>query len=403
MGAISQNNGMIGLEYSLSNYIFDTERPISEDDGFKDDDFKDFFEPNERRPQDIKEHINKCEKGIIVSTGTERSFFDLIFSDKCEGLVVRDINPKVKAYVDFNTLLLRISKTKEEYSKFSWSDITTSKSEVEEKVREIEIRIEESDVPNRMKDYYLNNINNFAEIYFKAGKIWRKSQDFSACKYHEIDEQFEKLQKYAKDGNIVSTIGTINELKFLSQLKVSVVDTSNIVEYIFLDLQIAENCFPRVIYHTFLEGSKYLSYVHAPLQPCDRKLYDTIRGKIFKTFKRESDDYKVIIEKIFKDPEVPDLSIDEIVKSYNQDEIVNSYNQKEFSHFFRDLLRHDETEDKFDNQIHAIYSPKTLTLLKNIFEPDVYPTWVKVTILGIAIMGVIGLGYILSKRPMGSS
>jgi hypothetical protein len=89
--------------------------------------FYDFLEPNEGNPQKLIPHLQEIsKKGVVVSTGTERSFFFLLFLVKllanknlCEGLIIKDINPKVKAYVDFNVLLLRITKTVEEYRELS--------------------------------------------------------------------------------------------------------------------------------------------------------------------------------------------------------------------------------------------------------------------------------------------
>ena len=80
--------------------------------------FTDFFlTPSETVGTDLAPHIQKMEQGLIVSVGTERSFFDLALADqsRCEGLVVRDINPKVKAYVDFNVLLFRIANSRKDY------------------------------------------------------------------------------------------------------------------------------------------------------------------------------------------------------------------------------------------------------------------------------------------------
>ena len=82
-----------------------------------DKDVLQFLEPNERIPVNVRPHLLKMQRGLIVSVGTERSFFDLLLSDPnlCTGLVVRDVNPRVKAYVDFNTLLLTIATSRLDY------------------------------------------------------------------------------------------------------------------------------------------------------------------------------------------------------------------------------------------------------------------------------------------------
>jgi hypothetical protein len=79
--------------------------------------FKDYLVPNELNPYLVKLHFDLLdEAGLLVSTGTERSFIDLALCEKCTGLVGVDINPRVKAYNDFNTLLLRLSENRKDYN-----------------------------------------------------------------------------------------------------------------------------------------------------------------------------------------------------------------------------------------------------------------------------------------------
>src|SRR5579872_1647372 len=72
---------------------------------------RDYREPNECGPNHIKPHLALMEKGWIVSVGSERSFFDILLSpeEQCEGLIILDIDPRIKAYCDFLILLLRMS------------------------------------------------------------------------------------------------------------------------------------------------------------------------------------------------------------------------------------------------------------------------------------------------------
>jgi len=75
--------------------------------------FADYRYPNEGNITEYRSLFQMQQPGLLVSTGTERSFFALIETvlaspqGYCKGLVIRDINPKVKAYTDFNVLLLR--------------------------------------------------------------------------------------------------------------------------------------------------------------------------------------------------------------------------------------------------------------------------------------------------------
>lgn len=218
----------------------------------------DFLNPNEANPEKVQEHLAKTVHGIIVSTGTERSFFDLILSPACEGLVVRDINPRVKAYVDFVVLLLRISETREEFNALS-------------DVKDITGKLEQGSLPENVKRYYLKHVASFAKIYHKLDKDWKKDKRFEKVRYDLHDDQFQKLQKYAREGNIIATVGDINDLTFLRNRKVSVVDASNIHNYSLIDLQGEGDFHPRVIQTLIIEEeTTYSSFVHTPLTSEER-------------------------------------------------------------------------------------------------------------------------------------
>lgn len=229
--------------------------------------YGDFLEPNEINPHRVKPHLQLAEKGVIVSAGTERSFFDLLFHPSCEGLVVRDLNPRVKAYVDFNTLLLRISDNQKEYSTLSTNNC----------IEVITAKIEKGSLPDKIRDYYLKNLKEFAHVYYSTPKRWRTiiSECFTKCRYDLNHTHFTHLQKYAKEGNIIATVGPINELEFLSNRTISVVDTSNIDGYSPIDLKVNGN--PRVIRTNCVS---YFSHKHAPLTPSERTKFETLVQKI---------------------------------------------------------------------------------------------------------------------------
>ena len=249
-------------------------------------DFPDYLEPNEGSPEDVKSHLALMEKGIIVSTGTERSFFDLLFSDekRCEGLVIRDINPKVKAYVDFNTLLLRISETRDEYLELSSE--TKGEESFSSRIEVITDKIKKNSLPDKVKCYYQKHLKDFGFIYLKEPKSWRNSKYYRACKYHLKAAEFSKLQAYAKAGNIISTIGDINDLRFLHSRQVAIVDTSNIADYVMLDFLGGENFKPRVITTIVgCEKTDYYSYAHEKLTEEENREFDELLEKRRKDMK----------------------------------------------------------------------------------------------------------------------
>ncbi|HEX4840150.1 MAG TPA: hypothetical protein VFU89_06880 [Rhabdochlamydiaceae bacterium] len=239
-------------------------------------DFQDYTRTqNEWPPQNIQPHLGQSAPGAMVVTGTERGFFNLLFSDEglCIGLIFRDINPKAKAYIDFNTLLLRISQNMQEYTKLSepiewWRD--DYDAIMSKRIALITEKTQMSDLPERVQKYYLKNIKRLGESYLHLGQSgdWRKDERLRACWYHQNEEQFLKLQRYAKAGNIIATVGDINDLEFLKETKISTVDTSNIHDYCVVNLKGAPDFSPKVIWtELFLGETKYYSSPYTPHEP----------------------------------------------------------------------------------------------------------------------------------------
>jgi hypothetical protein len=179
----------------------------------------------------------------------------------------------VKAYIDFNVLLLRISKNMQEYAELSEPVALGSKAETTlyNRITVIKEKTLSSDLPEVVKNYYLKHMSMLGSIYLWLGRSqdWRKDSRWSDCWYHKNEEQFLKLQRYAKSGNIIATIGDINALKCLRDTKISVVDTSNIHDYCVVNLQGEGNFSPTVIWTELsVDGTQYYSapYTsHSPL------------------------------------------------------------------------------------------------------------------------------------------
>ncbi len=241
----------------------------------KDCGFPDFIDSNEGSPEGIKSHLALAQEGAGVSTGTERMFFALLFALRCSleihgnkgswKWVGVDINPRAKAYKDFNLLLFRISKTREEYLVLS---------EPVKEAPSLHARIEiirekmAGCLTDRLERYYQKHLVDFASIYLKQDHSWRDSEYFKECHYHKNDIPFAQLQDCIKSGNIINVIGDINNLSFLGESgeTVSVVDASNIHEYAILNFKFGSDCRPRIII-TSQEDKKttYFSFVYDPL------------------------------------------------------------------------------------------------------------------------------------------
>ena len=293
---------------SISNIYFnkyvpdiymDTSIPISlekefENQGVFDIDldkgcnFEDYLSPNEGNPQSIIPHLRAAQEfpGIPVCTGTERLFFLLLFSNvvTCQGMVGRDINPKVKAYVDFNTALLRISKTVQEYEKLSSYIRNKDENLLRERINVIKRKIELSDLDEKVKRYYLENIYRFGEIYLTTDKNWREEDSdlYKYCWYDRDKELFSKLKHYADSGNIICTVGSIDDLAFLKNRKITIIDTSNIKTYSCLDFKGGGDFHPRIIWT--IQDPKYTTYyssIFKSLSERERIEFDGLLNKVY--------------------------------------------------------------------------------------------------------------------------
>lgn len=237
--------------------------------------FSDFLEPNEGTPEGLAPHLDLMSRGLIVAVGTERCFFGLLLSNptKCEGMVVRDINPRVKAYVDFNILLLRISCAREEYCSLATKPANERSLEVRlTHIRE-KIKTTLSILPFR-KEYYQKHLKAFADVYFNTSKEWVSKTCFSKVNYFNDNAQFSKLQEFANAGKIVATIGSITDLSFLRNRRVAIIDTSNVNAYCVLDIQGFPCTYPTRLIWTGLRSddlTTYRSFTYSHVTTAERE------------------------------------------------------------------------------------------------------------------------------------
>src|SRR5581483_1601630 len=215
-------------------------------------------------------------------------FFHLLFCDekKCKGIIGRDMAPEVMKYNTFNILLLRICSTREEYVKLSTPVADCEKINVETLKARIDLireKTENSDIPDEIKRYYLDHLEDFGTLYLTQRQTWRGDTFFDKCNYTKRDDLFLKLQRYAKSGKIIPTIGDINDLAFLEHKKIAIVDASNIHDHFPLAFRFREGHFPRIV-HTWLGGEKchYSSYQFQPMTEEENKEFDALLREIDK-------------------------------------------------------------------------------------------------------------------------
>ena len=135
-----------------------------------------------------------------------------------------------------------------------------------------------------MRSYYLKHLGEFGAVYLNAPQKWRDLDCFSEFKYYRNDKDYEDLKGYACRGDIISTLGDINDLTFLNGTNISVLDTSNVSEYCFLNFKVreGEHFQPRVIWTDGFDEKNfaYRSYSYEPLTVEQAKEFDRLFSMI---------------------------------------------------------------------------------------------------------------------------
>ncbi len=305
--------------------------------------FPAYLSPNEMKPLNALPHLTMTQPGLIVSVGTERSFFDLALSGpQCQGLVVRDIHPFVKAYVDFNVLLLRIAKDIQAYVQLSTplpddADHEEDSKEYAEKIRTIQQTIKNSPhIPAKMQRYYLDHLEAFADIYFQTNKrtnvygnglqpSWRTLAAFDGVKYNENEVLFQNLQRHARAGNIIATVGDIGDLTFLDHKNIAIVDASNVSQYNIVNIR--TNSTPTIINtkifydHTEYRSATFHKLTKEQIGALDdllRMVRDTFRG-----YPRAYSDFGSEVFELIKAAN-PSLELEKVQLGYYSENLLNA-------------------------------------------------------------------------------
>ncbi|GEM_PF-3550177 len=236
--------------------------------------FMDYLEPNENHPEGIKPHLDLAEEEIFVSSGTERCKAALFRNFKA--VVMRDISHRVKAYNDYDILSLKLSGNIKQYQKLTApipcnynapllerAAAIAATPAFSERIEVLFNKIKNSNLNNKQKQYYNKHLRDFASIYLSQEHAWRNKPSFEALHYHKNESQFLKLQELAKSGGMVSTIGPIGDLGFLSKYKVSVVDTSNIWQYVPIHIE-GLSFSTRIVITVVVNPTRFFSCIHIP-------------------------------------------------------------------------------------------------------------------------------------------
>lgn len=232
--------------------------------------FREYLYPNELRPGLLKNIFDSVSEGVLLSTGTERTFIGAALYEKCEGLIGVDINPRVKAYNDFNMLLISLAESREDYLKLRATDEiialiktnnarrTRSTFDPTDSFNKIRSRLDQSELADEIKGYFRENLNDYGRVFYEAQQLDKMltlldsdlskdaccdftcfsltpPQFFANANYLYDDKLFQNIKNLVVEGNVMFVTGDINELDDFSQVPIKCIDSSNISDYVKLD------------------------------------------------------------------------------------------------------------------------------------------------------------------------
>jgi hypothetical protein len=249
-------DGLVNLEKILN--IFQTGRVTVQGSVLEThNEFDRYLSPNERALNRLRDLFKAMPEpqhpGTLLSVGTERSFFLWLLTPKTwrRCLVVQDVNPKVKAYLDFAMLLLHIALNREECLQLAQLPGGSMDENVcRQRVNELQVKIQSSDMSGDKKKYYLTDdrLMSFARIYYRSNSNLSCSDHWSSLKenecvnYWKSDDLFKELKDAVTAGCIVTSVRSIDDSGLLRPYQVIsaipptvLADVSNVSTYHILD------------------------------------------------------------------------------------------------------------------------------------------------------------------------
>ena len=201
-----------------------------------------YLDPNEGPVTPIAPLLEQMTPGWIVSAGTVRSLFDLILApQQCAGVIVRDLNPLVKDYIEYLVILLKTCDHAEFVSYAA--PLEDPRFCQARRVDQLKERVQKhATLHPHFKEHYIQRLDACYSAYYQALHTWTipgrlHSAPIARClqdvNFHLQPELFNKLKAYACAGRIIATTGNINDLIELGRhgIAISVIDFSNITGY----------------------------------------------------------------------------------------------------------------------------------------------------------------------------
>jgi hypothetical protein len=225
----TRNRKNINIQRGGGNYLDLKKIYKSLNEEYKDyvpnSEWDSYLIPNELQPRDLLTKLNGDKtiipfknEGILISTGTERSLFDLLMvGDKCTGLIIIDINPSVKYYMDWLLYCFKNAKTLKEFNTLRLNDSRVNGSENDEMINQCRICYQTTNMFRKNAPDYITD------------------KCFEDYRYWEKEDLFLKIKEYVEQGAIITITQSIDDLFFIELgTNIELLDSSNISQYKFL-------------------------------------------------------------------------------------------------------------------------------------------------------------------------
>lgn len=262
--------------------------------------FREYLFPNELRPGLLRNLFASQPRGVLVSTGADRAFIAASLYENCEGLIGVDINPRVKAYNDFNMLLIGLAQSREDYLTLRATESLIEHTKENDTrhtpivfnttviVDTIRRKLEESGLHEEVKSYFRDSLDEYAEVFYEAQQLkkmltlldpdlskkacrdftcysLRPAKFFADANYLYDDELFRRLKKLVSEGKVMFVVGDINKLDEFSELPITCIDSSNIGDYVSLDFARMQFLVDRRALHIWAENQGVVCRYHSKI------------------------------------------------------------------------------------------------------------------------------------------
>ncbi len=193
-----------------------------------------FVSPNEWNPRRMRGSFSeKPAEGAYVGVGTERTYITAALNPQINFVVQVDRDPQIVLFNRINNLLLATATDMKDYQKLRFE------SSVQTVAFKIKQYMKSEPIPEKYILWFLKTVreNRGFEAFGQKRILTPFAEShFKEARYTHDRVLFQRVQKLAKDGRIISIVGNLGDRSFVQSLnealevakvKVSILDISN--------------------------------------------------------------------------------------------------------------------------------------------------------------------------------